>query len=125
MPAVAAVLAAATLASALMVGAASLIQHNKDIYRWQLNLHQASLELTAPDRSRPVEPGTPPARKDVDPVSVAATLRGTLDTVSSAVALNWIALPDCIKPRSTPPLPTRTRTAAAISSGFRQPTAVP
>lgn len=95
-PAVAAVLAAATMASALMVGAASAAQHNKDAYHWQLNLNQASLYLTAPDTSRPVEPGTPPARKDVDPDAVAATLRRTLDTVSSAVALNWITLPDCI-----------------------------
>lgn len=44
-PAVASVLAAATLASALMVGMASITQKLNDEHRWQYNQNQASLQL--------------------------------------------------------------------------------
>lgn len=44
-PAVAAVLAAATLSGALMVGTASIMQNNSDNYIWGANLNQGGIEL--------------------------------------------------------------------------------
>ncbi|WP_449374568.1 hypothetical protein [Arthrobacter psychrolactophilus] len=44
-PAVAAVLAAATLSGALMVGTASIMQNNSENYNWSANLNQGGIEL--------------------------------------------------------------------------------
>lgn len=49
-PAVAAVLAAATLSGALMVGTASVMQDNSNNYMWQHNLNQAGVRLEFVDQ---------------------------------------------------------------------------
>jgi putative ABC transport system permease protein len=58
-PAVAAVLAAATLSGALMVGAASTMQQESDEHQWQFNLDQTGIRLEHQDFTEtPTGPGT-------------------------------------------------------------------
>ncbi|MCC9067720.1 hypothetical protein [Arthrobacter cryoconiti] len=76
-PAVAAVLAAATLSGALMVGAASSLQQASDYYGWQYNVNQTGLPLEYEDSGQ-AEAG---AGKD-------AAAGPTLVTVDSAKVIS-------------------------------------
>ncbi len=60
------------------------------------------MELPLPELKDPVwTPGVPPRYKGVDPAAVTAAIQGELGTVSSAVVLNWNALPDCMNAEAT------------------------
>ena len=82
-PAVAAVLAAATLSGALMVGTASTMQDSSDNHQWQANLNQAALQLETVDYNY-VDVGGGGMRSEspelvtVDPVAATELLKDTL-----------------------------------------------
>ncbi|MFE4837657.1 FtsX-like permease family protein [Arthrobacter sp. NPDC056691] len=90
-PAVAAVLAAATLASAAMVLSASQMEEAKRTHMWAAQENQVSLPLeTAPVQS----PGAAPA-PDIDPAGVAAALQRELSTVQWTQVLKGPVLSKC------------------------------
>jgi putative ABC transport system permease protein len=96
-PAVAAVLAAATLASAAMVLSASQMTEAKRTHMWAAQENQVSLPLeTAPVQS----PGTAPA-PDIDPAAVDAALRRELSTVQWTQVLKGPVLSKCDMQAST------------------------
>lgn len=84
-PAVAAVLAAATLSGALMVGTASAMQQANDTYGWQYNLNQVGIPLQYEDYG-PMEPGAgavpaagqKPTVAKVDPVKITGVLKTSM-----------------------------------------------
>ncbi|MFP3460554.1 hypothetical protein R5O87_06875 [Arthrobacter globiformis] len=90
-PAVAAVLAAATLASAAMVLSASQMAEAKRTHMWAAQENQVSLPLeTAPVQA----PGAAPA-PDIDPAAVAAALQRELSTVQWTQVLKGPVLSKC------------------------------
>ncbi|MFE4543356.1 FtsX-like permease family protein [Arthrobacter sp. NPDC056727] len=90
-PAVAAVLAAATLASAAMVLSASQMEEAKRSHLWAARVNQVSLPLeTAPVQS----PGTAPAPA-IEPAAVTAALQRELSTVQWTQVLKGPVLSKC------------------------------
>ena len=90
-PAVAAVLAAATLASAAMVLSASQMAEAKRTHMWAAQENQVSLPLeTAPIQA----PGTASA-PPIDPAAVAAALHRELETVQWTQVLKGPVLSKC------------------------------
>lgn len=90
-PAVAAVLAAATLASAAMVLSASQMAEAKRTHMWAAQENQVSLPLeTAPVQS----PGTALA-PEIDPAAIDAALRRELSTVQWTQVLKGPVLSKC------------------------------
>ena len=78
-PAVAAVLAAATLSGALMVSTASLMQQSSDNHQWQYNLNQSGVRLQYIDaKFTPTGISGEPRLATVDPKVAAAVLTDTL-----------------------------------------------
>ncbi|ALE04562.1 hypothetical protein AL755_02560 (plasmid) [Arthrobacter sp. ERGS1:01] len=91
-PAVAAVLAAATLSGALMVGTASLMQQSSDDHQWQYNLNQAGvrLEFIEADYS-PMGVSGEPRLATVDPKVATATLTDVLGPAAVTQVLRGTA----------------------------------
>ncbi|MFF2314666.1 FtsX-like permease family protein [Arthrobacter sp. NPDC058097] len=90
-PAVAAVLAAATLASAAMVLSASQMAEAKRTHMWAAQENQVSLPLeTAPVQSLGMAPAP-----DIDPAAVDAALRRELSTVQWTQLLKGPVLSKC------------------------------
>ncbi|MGA7204457.1 MAG: hypothetical protein WBX27_07500 [Specibacter sp.] len=82
-PAVAAVLAAATLSGALMVGAASAMQQDSDNHAWQFNLNQAGVRLQFSDYTQTqitptITSSGSPRLTVVDPQAATNVLKDTL-----------------------------------------------
>jgi putative ABC transport system permease protein len=82
-PAVAAVLAAATLSGALMVGAASTMQQESDEHQWQFNLNQTGVRLQFSDYtptqiSPTITSSGSPRLVVVDPQEATNVLKETL-----------------------------------------------
>lgn len=80
-PAVAAVLAAATLSGALMVGTASAMQQASDTYGWQSNLNQVGIPLQYEDYGPVNNNGGAMDRATavkVDPAKVTAALKSSI-----------------------------------------------
>lgn len=92
-PAVAAVLAAATLSGALMVGTASAMQASSDSHMWQYNLHQTGIALEYQDdtgEGSGSQTASPNASKivSVDPAPVTAVLKDMLGSGTSTDILS-------------------------------------
>lgn len=79
-PAVAAVLAAATLSGALMVLTASLLEQLNNSHHWQYNVNQAGIPLEFPSDTSAgagaANPSDPPAR--IDPEKLAPALKSAV-----------------------------------------------
>ncbi|XAS68452.1 FtsX-like permease family protein [Micrococcaceae bacterium Sec5.7] len=107
-PAVAAILAAATLASAVMVVAASQLEDDKSTHFWSALKNQAVVGLT--DAGSMTAAGYAGGGAPIDAKTIEATLQRELGTVSWTQALHAAVTPDCIM-GSVPP------DASAESSG--------
>jgi putative ABC transport system permease protein len=92
-PAVAAVLAAATLASAGMVLAASQQANEQQNHYWSALKNQAVLPLSV--WQPPLADGTLPDPARLDPATVVSTLDGAVDTVEWTSVLRTAAIRNC------------------------------
>jgi putative ABC transport system permease protein len=92
-PAVAAVLAAATLASAAMVLAASQESDMRENHQWQALQNQAVVPLTV--HGPLLGDGTSAEPKAVDPLKLTSALKTTVDTVSWTQVLESPGVKNC------------------------------
>ncbi|MEO8281952.1 MAG: FtsX-like permease family protein [Pseudarthrobacter sp.] len=119
-PAVAAVLAAATLASAGMVLAASQQAGEEQNHQWAGLQNQAVLPLFA---GQPVlADGTLPEPVRVDPAAVVSALEGALDTVEWAHILRTHAISNCeMRPEPAGGMPAQTPTSNCLQYSLATP----
>jgi putative ABC transport system permease protein len=119
-PAVAAVLAAATLASAGMVLAASQQAAEQQNHQWAALKHQAVLPLFA---ERPMLPdGATPEWETVDPATVVSALTGAVDTVEWAHVLRTPTIRNCdMRPDVTAVTPAQTPTSNCLQYALAVP----
>ena len=119
-PAVAAVLAAATLASAAMVLAASQQAGERETHNWSALQNQAIVSLSA---QGPLQAdGTVPEPLSVDPSKLARALADTVDTVSWTQVLNSPAIENCdMKPGAEPAGPPVTATSSCLQYALSVP----
>lgn len=101
-PAVAAVLAAATLSGALMVGTASTMKNSSDNHVWQLNLNQAAVSLSYQDHAGTEASGAPAtamAEKDL----VARVVSDELGAGTRTMLVNGVEPSrECYEDTATP-----------------------
>lgn len=119
-PAVAAVLAAATLASAAMVLAASQEAGMRETHSWSALQNQAIVPLSA---QGPLQAdGTVPEPLSVDPSKLARALADTVDTVSWTQVLNSPAIENCdMRPGAEPTGPPVTATSSCLQYALSVP----
>jgi putative ABC transport system permease protein len=95
-PAVASVLAAATLAGALMIGTASINQQSSDNYQWAFNPNQTALPTQHPNYELQAEAGSGWEAKSavkmvqVDPLQVESILKRELGADTQTLALRGV-----------------------------------
>ncbi|MDD0860034.1 ABC transporter permease [Arthrobacter alpinus] len=89
-PAVAAVLAAATLSGALMVGTASTMQDSSDNHQWQANLNQGAVPLETAFYGYADRDGGTPELVTIDPVKTTQLLKDELGPDTTTLVLRGI-----------------------------------
>jgi putative ABC transport system permease protein len=119
-PAVAAVLAAATLASAGMVLAASQQANEQENHYWSALKNQAVLPLSV--GQPPLADGTMPDPLQIDPATVASALNGAVDTVEWTNVLHTDALRNCeMRPELADASPAQTPTTSCLQYSLATP----
>ncbi|HEY9357299.1 MAG TPA: FtsX-like permease family protein [Arthrobacter sp.] len=119
-PAVAAVLAAATLASAGMVLASSQQANEQENHYWSALRNQAAVPLLA-GRAMQAD-GTVPEPKQMDPAAVASALDGALDTVEWTRVLRTPGIRNCeMRPELIDAAPARTPTSSCLQYSLAVP----
>ncbi|WP_426989660.1 hypothetical protein [Pseudarthrobacter sp. Y6] len=119
-PAVAAVLAAATLASAGMVLAASQQANEQENHYWSALKNQAVLPLSV---AQPLlADGTVPDPVWIDPAAVASALDGAVDTVEWTSVLRTAAIRNCeMRPGLADASPAQTPTSSCLQYSLATP----
>ena len=119
-PAVAAVLAAATLASAGMVLASSQQANEQENHYWSALRNQAAVPLLA---GQPMlADGTMPEPKRIDPAAVATALGGALDTVEWTRVLRTPGIRNCeMRPELIGATPAQTPTSSCLQYSLAVP----
>ncbi|MCP9001610.1 hypothetical protein NFC73_18030 [Pseudarthrobacter sp. RMG13] len=119
-PAVAAVLAAATLASAGMVLAASQQASEQENHYWSALKNQAVLPLSV---WQPLlADGTMPDPARIDPAAVASALDGAVDTVEWTAVLRTSATRNCdMRPERADASPAQTPTSSCLQYSLATP----
>lgn len=119
-PAVAAVLAAATLASAGMVLAASQQANEQLNHHWSALKNQTVLPLSV--AQPPLADGTMPDPVRVDPATVVSALDGALDTVEWTGVLRTAAVRNCeMRPELVDASPAQTPTSSCLLYSLATP----
>jgi len=119
-PAVAAVLAAATLASAGMVLAASQQANEQQNHYWSALKNQAVLPLSV--WQPPLADGTMPDPARIDPAAVASALDGAVDTVEWTSVLRTAAIRNCeARPELIGGTPAQTPTSSCLKYALATP----
>lgn len=119
-PAVAAVLAAATLASAGMVLAASQQAEEQQNHQWTALKNQGVLPLSV--WQPPLADGTEPDNLRIDPAAVAAALDRAVDTVEWTRVLRTAAIRNCdMRPESADAAPAQTPTSSCLRYSLATP----
>jgi putative ABC transport system permease protein len=119
-PAVAAVLAAATLASAAMVLAASQEVGMRENHQWQALRNQAMAPLTV--YAPLLADGSSPVPVAVDPVKLSNALMSAVDTVSWTQVLNSPGLANCgMGPTADLSVPAVTPTSNCLLYSLKVP----
>lgn len=119
-PAVAAVLAAATLASSGMVLAASQQANDQQNHQWSALKNQAVLPLSV--WQRPLADGTMPAPERIDPAAVVSALDGAVDTVEWTGVLRAAATQNCdLRPELADASPAQTPTSSCLQYSLAVP----
>ena len=119
-PAVAAVLAAATLASAGMVLAASQQANEEQIHHWSALENQAVLPLSV--WQPPLADGTVPDSLRVDPAAVTSALDKAVDTVEWTRVLRTAAIRNCeMRPELLDAAPAQTPTSSCLQYSLATP----
>ena len=119
-PAVAAVLAAATLASAGMVLASSQQANEQENHYWSALRNQAVVPLLA---GQPMlADGTMPEPKEIDPAAVATALGGALDTVEWTRVFRTPGIRNCeMRPELVGSTPAQTPTSSCLQYSLAVP----
>jgi putative ABC transport system permease protein len=119
-PAVAAVLAAATLASAGMVLASSQQANEQENHYWSALKNQAVVPLLA---GQPMlADGTMPEPKRIDPAAVATALGGALDTVEWTRVFSTPSIRNCeMRPELVDAAPAQTPTSSCLQYSLAVP----
>lgn len=119
-PAVAAVLAAATLASAGMVLAASQQANEQQNHQWSALKNQAVLPLSV--WQPPLADGTMPDPARIDPAAVVSALEGAVDTVEWTSVLRTAAIRNCeARPELIGGTPAQTPTSSCLKYALATP----
>ncbi|MCO4274806.1 hypothetical protein NG701_10260 [Pseudarthrobacter sp. HLT3-5] len=119
-PAVAAVLAAATLASAGMVLAASQQASEQQNHYWSALKNQAVLPLSV--WQPPLADGTMPDPARIDPAAVVSALNGAVDTVEWTSVLRTAAIRNCdMRPELADASPAQTPTTSCLQYSLATP----
>lgn len=119
-PAVAAVLAAATLASAGMVLAASQQANEQQNHYWSALQNQAVLPLSV--WQPPLADGTMPDPLRIDPAEVVSALNGAVDTVEWTSVLRTAAIRNCdMRPELADASPAQTPTTSCLQYSLATP----
>ncbi|WP_255770041.1 FtsX-like permease family protein [Pseudarthrobacter sulfonivorans] len=119
-PAVAAVLAAATLASAGMVMASSQQANEEQNHQWSGLRNQAVLPLFAGQPA--LADGTVPEPVPVDPATLVSALKGVLDTVEWTHVLRTPAIRNCeTRPERMDGTPAQTATSSCLQYSLATP----
>jgi putative ABC transport system permease protein len=119
-PAVAAVLAAATLASAGMVLAASQQANEEQNHHWYALKNQAVLPLSV--WQPPVADGTVPDSTQIDPAAVVSALDNAVDTVEWTRVLHTAAIRNCdMRPERADAGPAQTPTSSCLQYSLATP----
>jgi putative ABC transport system permease protein len=119
-PAVAAVLAAATLASAGMVLAASQQANEQQNHHWSALKNQAVLPLSV---GQPLlADGTVPDPVPIDPAAVASALDGAVNTVEWTAVVHTAATRNCeMRPELADASPAQTPTSSCLQYSLATP----
>ncbi|MHA7298970.1 FtsX-like permease family protein [Pseudarthrobacter sp. MDT3-1] len=119
-PAVAAVLAAATLASAGMVLAASQQANEQQNHYWSALKNQAVLPLSV--WQPPLADGTMPDPARIDPAAVASALDGAVDIVEWTAVVRTSATRNCeMRPELADASPAQTPTSSCLQYSLATP----
>jgi putative ABC transport system permease protein len=119
-PAVAAVLAAATLASAGMVLAASQQANDEQNHHWSALKNQAVLPLSV--WQPPLADGTVPDSVRIDPAAVVSALDNAVDTVEWTRVLRTAAIRNCdMRPELADAGPAQTPTSSCLQYSLATP----
>lgn len=119
-PAVAAVLAAATLASAGMVLAASQQANEEQNHHWSALENQAVLPLSV--WQPPLADGTVPDSLRIDPAAVSTALDKAVDTVEWTRVLRTAAIRNCeMRPELVDAAPAQTPTSSCLQYALVTP----
>ena len=119
-PAVAAVLAATTLASAGMVLAASQHANEQQNHHWSALKNQAVLPLSV--WQPPVADGTVPDSVRIDPAAVESALGNAVDTVEWTRVLRTAATRNCdMRPELVDAAPAQTPTSSCLQYSLATP----